>query len=123
MKGRGCVGGAGGCRDDITFVQLLHLRKVRSDPADCRACYFLEMRTIMKRALAASVATALFVVAGFRLGAQTPAFEVASIKPSPPGDPSNPLTMIPMMMPQPGGRFRASNMPVWVLISAAWQLP
>jgi uncharacterized protein (TIGR03435 family) len=77
----------------------------------------------MKRALALSGAMVLFLVAGLRLGAQAPAFEVASIKPSPPGDPSNPLTMIPMMAPQPGGRFKASNMPLWALIGAAWQLP
>jgi uncharacterized protein (TIGR03435 family) len=70
-----------------------------------------------------SLAIALLVVAALRVGAQAPAFEVASIKPSAPGDPSNPLTMIPMAMPQPGGRFKANNMPVWVLISAAWQLP
>jgi uncharacterized protein (TIGR03435 family) len=77
----------------------------------------------MKRALALSGAMVLCLVAGVRLGAQAPAFEVASIKPSPPGDPSNPLTMIPMAMPQPGGRFRATNMPLWALISTAWELP
>jgi uncharacterized protein (TIGR03435 family) len=52
-----------------------------------------------------------------------PAFEVASIKPSPPSDPSNPLSAIPMWSPQPGGRFTAANMPLWVLVSAAWELP
>src|SRR5262245_42766799 len=83
----------------------------------------LEMETIVKRVLAVSVAMALVLVAGLRLGAQAPSFEVASIKPSPPGDPSNPLSIIPMAMPQPGGRFRASNMPVWALISTAWELP
>ena len=50
-------------------------------------------------------------------------FEVASIKPSPPGDLSNPLSIIPMASPQPGGRFRATNMPLWALISTAWELP
>jgi uncharacterized protein (TIGR03435 family) len=73
-----------------------------------------------------SAAIALFLIAGLRLGAQTPAapaFEVASIKPSAPGDPSNPLTMIPMAAPQPGGRFKATNFPLWALISTAWQLP
>jgi len=67
-----------------------------------------------------------FFAAGLHLGAQTPAapaFEVASIKPSAPGDPSNPLSMIPMAAPQPGGRFRATNMPLWALISTAWELP
>ena len=80
----------------------------------------------MKSALALSVATVLFLAAGLNLGAQTPAapaFEVASIKPSPPGDPSNPLSIIPMVAPQPGGRFRATNMPPWALISTAWELP
>ena len=80
----------------------------------------------MKRTLAVNAAIVLFLVAGLRLGAQTPAapaFEVASIKPSPPGDPSNPLTMIPMAAPQPGGRFKATNFPLWAIISTAWQLP
>ena len=77
----------------------------------------------MKRALALSGAMVLFLVAGLRLGAQAPAFEVASIKPSPPGDPSNPLSIIPMAAPQPGGRFKASNLPLWAIISTAWQLP
>ena len=76
----------------------------------------------MKRA-ALSGAMVLFLVAGLRLGAQAPAFEVASIKPSAPGDPSNPLTMIPMAVPQPGGRFKATNFPLWAIISTAWQLP
>jgi len=77
----------------------------------------------MKRALALGGAIAFFLIAGVRLGAQTPAFEVASIKPSAPGDPSNPLTMIPMAMPQPGGRFKAANFPLWALIGTAWELP
>jgi uncharacterized protein (TIGR03435 family) len=79
----------------------------------------------MRRILVLS-ATVLFGAAGLNLGAQTPAapaFEVASIKPSGPGDPSNPLTIIPMAAPQPGGRFRATNMPLWALISTAWELP
>jgi uncharacterized protein (TIGR03435 family) len=50
-------------------------------------------------------------------------FEVASIKLSPEGNPANPLSMIPMMSPQPGGRFMATNMPLWALISTAWELP
>jgi uncharacterized protein (TIGR03435 family) len=82
--------------------------------------------TTMKRTLVLSVVTAIFLAAGLNLGAQTPAapaFEVASIKPSPPGDPSNPLSIIPMAVPQPGGRFRAANMPLWALISTAWELP
>jgi len=31
--------------------------------------------------------------------------------------------MIPMAAPQPGGRFKATNFPLWALISTAWQLP
>jgi uncharacterized protein (TIGR03435 family) len=31
--------------------------------------------------------------------------------------------MIPMAVPQPGGRFKATNFPLWALISTAWQLP
>ena len=77
----------------------------------------------MRRALSVSAAIALFLLADLHLGAQTPAFEVASVKPSAPGDPSNPLTMIPVAMPQPGGRFKASNMPLWALIGTAWELP
>ncbi len=80
----------------------------------------------MKRTLTVSAAIALVLVVTARLGAQTPAapaFEVASIKPSAPGDPANPLTMIPMAAPQPGGRFKATNFPLWALISTAWQLP
>jgi uncharacterized protein (TIGR03435 family) len=50
-------------------------------------------------------------------------FEVASIKLSPPGDLSNPLSVIPTAAPQPGGRFRATNMPLWALVATAWNLP
>jgi uncharacterized protein (TIGR03435 family) len=80
----------------------------------------------MKSALAPGIAAVLLLAAGVNPGAQAPAapaFEVASVKPSPPGDPSNPLSAIPMAAPQPGGRFRAANMPLWALIGAAWELP
>jgi len=50
----------------------------------------------------------------------TTTFEVASVKPSPPADPANPLSGVPMAAPQPGGRFMAANMPLWGLISTAW---
>jgi uncharacterized protein (TIGR03435 family) len=60
--------------------------------------------------------------------AQTPApaaaavaFEVATIKSSNP-DPSNPLSMIPMAMPQPGGRFTATNLPLKMLIRLAYEV-
>ena len=73
--------------------------------------------------LAASTAFAQAPAAPSPAAAPPTAFEVASIKPSPPGDPSNPLSMIPMAAPQPGGRFTATNMPLWALISTAWELP
>jgi uncharacterized protein (TIGR03435 family) len=53
----------------------------------------------------------------------TSSFEVASIRPSPPGDPSNPLSAIPMATPRPGGRFTTTNTPLWFLIATAWELP
>jgi uncharacterized protein (TIGR03435 family) len=79
---------------------------------------------LTKRFLAFSVATILLL--GAAPGAQTtaaPAFEVASVKPSNPNpDPSNPLSMIALMMPQPGGRFTATNTPLRMLIMAAFEL-
>jgi uncharacterized protein (TIGR03435 family) len=53
--------------------------------------------------------------------AQDATFEVAAIKPSNP-DPSNPLSMIPMIRPQPGGRVTANNMPLKALIGFAYEL-
>jgi uncharacterized protein (TIGR03435 family) len=51
------------------------------------------------------------------------AFEVASVKPSNPNpDPSNPLSMIALMLPQPGGRFTATNTPLRMLIMTAFEL-
>jgi uncharacterized protein (TIGR03435 family) len=47
-------------------------------------------------------------------------FEVASIKPSNP-DPSNPLGMVPLPMPRPGGRFTATNTPLKMLIGLAFE--
>ena len=83
------------------------------------------MKLRAARDLAVRIATVLLLATGVNL-AQTPAapaFEVASIKPSPPGDPSNPLSGFPMLMPQPGGRLVATNTPLWLLISTAWSLP
>jgi len=49
-----------------------------------------------------------------------PTFEVASVRPSNPNpDPTNPLSSIALMLPQPGGRLRANNMPLRMLIIAA----
>ena len=79
-----------------------------------------------KRFLAFSVATILLLGAGPKLAAQTPAaqaFEVASVKPSNPNpDPSNPLSIIPLMLPQPGGRFTATNTPLRMLLMVACEL-
>ena len=52
------------------------------------------------------------------------AFEVASVKPSDPNpDPNNPLAQIVLMLPQPGGRFTATNTPLGMLIAVAFELP
>lgn len=51
------------------------------------------------------------------------AFEVASVKPSNPNpDPTNPLSQIALMLPQPGGRLTATNTPLRMLIMAAFEL-
>lgn len=51
------------------------------------------------------------------------AFEVASIRPSnPTPDPANPLAAVALMLPQPGGRLAARNMPLRMLIMAAYEL-
>ena len=50
-------------------------------------------------------------------------FEVASVRPSNPNpDPNNPLTQIALMLPQPGGRFTATNTPLRMLIMTAFEL-
>jgi uncharacterized protein (TIGR03435 family) len=65
--------------------------------------------------------TLVSVLAATTASAQT--FEVAAIKPSNPNpDPSNPLAQIALMLPQPGGRFTATNTPVRMLIMAAYEL-
>ena len=50
-------------------------------------------------------------------GADVPPFEAASIKPNRAGSP------LVMMMPQPGGRFTATNVSLRILIQNAYQLP
>jgi len=80
---------------------------------------------LTKRFLVFSVATIVLLGAGPNVAAQTPApaFEVASVKPSNPNpDPANPLSMIALMLPQPGGRFTATNTPLRMLIMAAFEL-
>jgi len=50
-------------------------------------------------------------------------FEVASVKASNPNpDPRNPLSVMALMLPQPGGRFTATNTPLRMLIVAAYEL-
>jgi uncharacterized protein (TIGR03435 family) len=50
-------------------------------------------------------------------------FDVASVKPSNPNpDPTNPLSQIALMLPQPGGRFTATNTPLRMLIMVAYEL-
>jgi uncharacterized protein (TIGR03435 family) len=80
---------------------------------------------MMTHARARCAAAVLILAAGVPLVAQSPApvFEVASIKPSGPGDPANPLSTIPMVMPDPAGGLRATNTPLWMLIASAWGLP
>jgi uncharacterized protein (TIGR03435 family) len=48
-------------------------------------------------------------------------FEVVSIKPSTP-DPTNPLTIVPMFRPQPGGRLMVNNFTVKMLIGFAYEM-
>src|SRR5438045_1781384 len=48
-------------------------------------------------------------------------FEVAAIKPSNP-DPTNPLSMVPTVRPQPGGRLTITNLPLKGLIGFAYEL-
>jgi len=63
-----------------------------------------------------------------RLRAQAPTeaakpqtFDVASVKPSDP-NPSSPLGAIPMMMPPVGGRVTTKNLPLRILVRAAYEV-
>ena len=68
------------------------------------------------------VALVLFLVPASAV-AQDAAFEVASVRPSNPNpDPTNPLSQIALMLPQPGGRFTATNTPLRLLVMAAFEL-
>ena len=62
------------------------------------------------------------VVGGHAQSAAPQAFAVASIKPSPPPDPGNPLTMIPGVVPQPDGSIHASNAPLAILVRFAYNV-
>jgi uncharacterized protein (TIGR03435 family) len=48
-------------------------------------------------------------------------FEVASIRPSNP-DPTNPLSAVPLLRPQPGGRVMVNNFPLRMLIAFAFEM-
>jgi uncharacterized protein (TIGR03435 family) len=50
------------------------------------------------------------------------AFAVASIKPSAPPDPGNPLTMFPGVVPQPDGSVHATNAPLVTLVRFAYNI-
>jgi len=80
----------------------------------------------MKRlALAAAASVLALAAASTSLHAQAPApltFEVVSIKVSAPPDPTNPLTMVPMIAPGGNGAIRASNLPLRLLIRAAYKV-
>ena len=81
---------------------------------------------MIKRTVALGVATLLWIGGGSRVVAQAPAalaFEVASVKPSnPTPDPTNPLSSMALMLPLPGGQLRATNVPLRMLIMAAYEL-
>jgi len=51
-----------------------------------------------------------------------PTFEVASVKPSAPPDPANPIGGVPMLLPGAGGAIRATNLPLRLLIRAAYKV-
>ena len=54
-------------------------------------------------------------------GAQTPAFEVASVKPSGSGGSTGPSAM-PRVLPLSGGRFTAANIPFRMLVAVAFDV-
>jgi uncharacterized protein (TIGR03435 family) len=79
----------------------------------------------MRKVGFAAAVTLLAIASVPPLKAQSPAslaFEVASIKPSAPPDPGNVLTMVPMLVPGGNGAIRATNLPLRLLIRAAYKL-
>ena len=79
----------------------------------------------MKKTAFACVTVFAVAAAPASLRAQAPApltFEVASIKLSAPPDPSNPMTMVPMMLPGAGGSIRATNIPLRLMVRAAYKV-
>jgi uncharacterized protein (TIGR03435 family) len=71
--------------------------------------------------LIATVASAQAPVPPPAAASSDATFEVAAIKPSNP-DPSNPLSIVPLVMPRPGGRVTAANAPLKMLISLAYEM-
>ncbi len=77
----------------------------------------------MRKTFAAVALFALASTAAVLAQAPKPlTFEVASVKPSAPPDPANPLTMVPMMVPGAGGSIRATNIPLRLMIRAAYKV-
>jgi uncharacterized protein (TIGR03435 family) len=78
---------------------------------------------MIRRRLTAALAYAALLAATVASAQDAAVFEVASVRPSNPNpDPSNPLSMIALMLPQPGGRFTATNTPLRMLIMTAFEL-
>ena len=71
--------------------------------------------------LAATAASAQDPAASSAAVSSDATFEVAAIRPSNP-DPTNPLSMIPMVRPQPGGRLTINNLPLKMLIGLAYEM-
>ena len=81
---------------------------------DIRATWALVLITLLTATTASAQDTAVTPAA---------AFDVAAVRPSNPNpDPANPLSQIALMLPQPGGRFTATNTPLRMLIMAAYEL-
>lgn len=77
----------------------------------------------MRKTFAAVALLALASTASVLAQAPKPlTFEVASVKPSAPPDPANPMTMVPMLIPGTGGSIRATNLPLRLLIRAAYKV-
>ena len=85
---------------------------------------------VARLALATLFATALAATTAFAQEPSAPsadaspaAFEVAAIRPSNPNpDPTNPLSMVPLVRPHPGGRVTATNVPLKMLIGMAFEM-
>jgi uncharacterized protein (TIGR03435 family) len=78
------------------------------------------MTTRLPRVALAAAAVALsgYSVSGAQIPAP-PVFEVASVKPAA-ADPASPMAMMPLVLPQPGGRLTARNAPLRRLVEVAY---